>query len=65
MVGRCMFNYNLTSSDFAHAVSAIEHGGSTTGERSLPLVYDALRKVVLGRFSREQPGQDMQPTMKR
>gem|GEM_PF-6142802 len=44
-------------SDVTRILSALEQGEPQAAARLLPLVYDALRKLVAWRMAQEKPGQ--------
>lgn len=43
-------------------LAAIESGDSRAAERLLPIVYDELRRLAVGRLANEKPGQTLQAT---
>jgi hypothetical protein len=49
-------------SEVTRILSAIEQGDPHAGERLLPLVYDALRRLAADLLAGERPGQTLQAT---
>jgi RNA polymerase sigma factor (TIGR02999 family) len=54
-----MFN---TMRDATQVLAALARGEPGAAEELLPLVYDELRRLAARSFSREEPGQTLQPT---
>jgi RNA polymerase sigma factor (TIGR02999 family) len=49
-------------SDVTLLLQQIERGESNAADRLLPLVYDELRKLAVGKMARESAAQTLQPT---
>src|SRR5262249_55314049 len=49
-------------SEVTRILSAMEEGDPQAAERLLPLVYEELRQLAAGKFTRERPGQTLQAT---
>ncbi len=48
--------------DVTRLLDAIEQGDGHAAEELLPLVYEDLRRLAVGRMAAEAPGQTLQPT---
>jgi RNA polymerase sigma factor (TIGR02999 family) len=48
--------------DVTRILAAIEQGDPRAADQLLPLVYDELRRLAVGRLAHEKPGQTLQPT---
>src|SRR5262245_24250546 len=49
-------------SDVTRILSQIEEGDPQAAEKTLPLVYDELRKLAAAKLAQEKPGQTLQAT---